>query len=59
MHDLLRTLNSLNERGVCCLSQKENLTMDKSYAIEKLIFNLFAAFAEFEPNLIEVRSAAG
>lgn len=36
-----------------------NLTMDKSNATGQLMFHLFAAFAEFERNLIEERSAAG
>ena len=52
-------VNTLNERGVGFHSLQENLTMDKSNATGQLMFHLFAAFAEFEQNLIEERSAAG
>jgi len=38
---------------------KENLTTDKGNATGQLMFHLFAAFAEFERNLIEERLAAG
>ena len=38
---------------------QENITMDKSSATGQLMFHLFAAFAEFERNLIQERSAAG
>ena len=59
MQDLIQIVNSLNERGVGFHSLQENLTMDKSNATGQLMFHLFAAFAEFERNLIEERSAAG
>jgi len=59
MQDLIQIVNSLNERGVGFHSLQENLTMDKSNATGQLMFYLFAAFAEFERNLIEERSAAG
>ncbi|MEJ9232994.1 recombinase family protein [Peribacillus butanolivorans] len=59
MQDLIHIVNSLNERGVGFHSLQENLTMDKSNATGQLMFHLFAAFAEFERNLIEERSAAG
>ena len=38
---------------------QENLTMDRSNATGHLMFHLFAAFAKFERNLIQERSAAG
>ena len=58
MQDLIQIVNTLNERGVAFHSLQENLTMDKSNATGQLMFHLFAAFAEFERNLIEERSAA-
>lgn len=59
MQDLIQIVNTLNERGIGFQSLQENLTMDKSNATGQLMFHLFAAFAEFERNLIEERSAAG
>ncbi|MGW6193826.1 recombinase family protein [Bacillus cereus] len=59
MQDLIQIVNGLNERGIGFHSLQENLTMDKSNATGQLMFHLFAAFAEFERNLIEERSAAG
>lgn len=59
IQDLIQIVNSLNECGVGFHSLQENLTMDKSNATGQLMFHLFAAFAEFEHNLIEERSAAG
>ncbi|MEX5915336.1 helix-turn-helix domain-containing protein, partial [Staphylococcus ureilyticus] len=40
-------------------SLEENITMDKSSSTGQLLFHLFAAFAEFERNLILERSSAG
>ncbi|MER2109217.1 MAG: recombinase family protein [Solibacillus sp.] len=59
MQDLIQIVNSLNEQGIGFHSLQENITMDKSNATGQLMFHLFAAFAEFERNLIEERSAAG
>ncbi|HBT71272.1 MAG TPA: DNA invertase [Lysinibacillus sp.] len=59
MQDLIHIVNSLNDRGIGFHRLQENLTMDKSNATGQLMFHLFAAFAEFERNLIEERSAAG
>ncbi|MBS4193150.1 recombinase family protein [Bacillus sp. FJAT-49705] len=59
MQDLIQIVNSLNERGIGFNSLQENITMDKCNATGQLMFHLFAAFAEFERNLIEERSAAG
>ena len=59
MQDLIRIVNSLNERGIGFHSLQENITMDKSNATGQLMFHLFAAFTEFERNLIEERSSAG
>lgn len=59
MEDLISLVNRLNERGVSFHSLQENITMDKSSSTGQLMFHLFAAFAEFERNLILERSAAG
>lgn len=59
MEDLISIVNRLNERGVSFHSLQENITMDKSSSTGQLMFHLFAAFAEFERNLILERSAAG
>ncbi len=59
MDDLITLVNDLNERGVSFHSLEENITMDKSSSTGQLLFHLFAAFAEFERNLILERSSAG
>ena len=59
MEDLITLVNELNNRGVSFHSLEENITMDKSSSTGQLIFHLFAAFAEFERNLILERSSAG
>ena len=52
MEDLITLVNELNNRGVSFHSLEENITMDKSSSTGQLLFHLFAAFAEFERNLI-------
>jgi len=59
MQDLIDLVNTLNNQGIGFHSLQENLTMDRSNATGQLMFHLFAAFAEFERNLIQERSAAG
>ncbi|PTH39452.1 recombinase family protein [Staphylococcus capitis] len=59
MEDLIALVNELNNRGVSFHSLEENITMDKSSSTGQLLFHLFAAFAEFERNLILERSSAG
>ncbi|MFK4903457.1 recombinase family protein [Lactococcus petauri] len=59
MEDLISIVNSLNNKGVNFHSLQENIMMDKSSSTGQLMFHLFAAFAEFERNLILERSAAG
>ncbi|HDA6476411.1 TPA: recombinase family protein [Staphylococcus aureus] len=59
MEDLITLVNELNERGVSFHSLEENITMEKSSSTGQLLFHLFAAFAEFERNLILERSSAG
>lgn len=58
MEDLISIVNMLNNRGISFHSLQENITMNKSSSTGQLIFHLFAAFAEFERNLIMERSAA-
>ncbi len=52
MEDLIRVVNQLNDNGISFHSLQENITMNKSSSTGQLIFHLFAAFAEFERNLI-------
>lgn len=59
MQHLIQLVNELNDRGISFHSLQENITMDRSNATGQLMFHLFAAFAEFERNLIQERSAAG
>ena len=59
MEDLITLVNELNNRGVSFHSLEENITMDKSSSTGQLLFHLFAAFAEFERNLILERSSSG
>lgn len=59
MADLITLVNELNNRSVSFHSLEENITMDKSSSTGQLLFHLFAAFAEFERNLILERSSAG
>jgi DNA invertase Pin-like site-specific DNA recombinase len=59
MADLITLVNELNNRGVSFHSLEENITMVKSSSTGQLLFHLFAAFAEFERNLILERSSAG
>ncbi|WP_155966725.1 recombinase family protein [Paenisporosarcina sp. TG-14] len=59
MQELIYLVNNLNVQSIGFHSLQENLTMDRSNATGQLMFHLFAAFAEFERNLIQERSAAG
>jgi DNA invertase Pin-like site-specific DNA recombinase len=59
MQDLINLVNELNKRDISFYSIEENITMNKSSSTGQLLFHLFAAFAEFERNLILERSTAG
>ena len=59
MQDLITIVNQLSARGISFYSIEENITMDKSSSTGQLMFHLFAAFAEFERNLILERFVAG
>jgi DNA invertase Pin-like site-specific DNA recombinase len=58
MQHLIQLVNELNDRGISFHRLQENITMDRSNATGQLMFHLFTAFAEFEQNLIQERSAA-
>lgn len=58
IEDLISIVNRLNKRVVSFHSLQENITIDKSSSTGQFMFHLFAAFAEFERNLILERSAA-
>ena len=59
MADLISIVNTLNDRKINLHSIMENINIDNSSPIGQLMFHLFAAFAEFERNLIIERTAAG
>lgn len=54
MQDLIDLVYNLNVQSIGFLSLQENLTMDRGNATGQLMFHLYAAFAEFEPNLIQL-----
>ncbi|AEI50275.1 recombinase family protein [Runella slithyformis] len=54
---LIEIVNELHERKVQFVSLKE--TIDTTSATGKLIFNIFASFAEFEKDMIRERTKAG
>jgi DNA invertase Pin-like site-specific DNA recombinase len=55
--DLINIVNNLKNKGVELISITDNI--DTTSAAGKLIFTVFAAFAEFERNLIVERTNAG
>jgi len=57
LRHLVNLLNELNEKSVEFVSLSDNI--DTSTAQGRLIFNLFASFAEFERELISERTKAG
>ena len=57
LRDLLDTVTLLKSRGVQLKSLKESI--DTSSSSGQLTFHLFGALAEFERNLIRVRTQAG
>ncbi|MDR2940358.1 MAG: recombinase family protein [Clostridiales bacterium] len=59
VEDLISIVNKLNDRKISFHSLQENITMDKTSSTGQLMFHLFAAFAEFERNLIIERTEAG
>ncbi|SPT77648.1 DNA-invertase hin [Niallia circulans] len=52
MQGLINVGNDLNEKGISFHSLQENITMNKANSTGQRMFHLFAAFAEFERNLI-------
>ena len=59
MQDLIDLVNNLKGQSIGFHRLQENLTMDCSNTTGQLMFHLFAAFAEFERNLIQEHSAEG
>ncbi|MCK7610467.1 recombinase family protein [Acinetobacter portensis] len=61
-NDLNEIVNSLNDRGITIIFHKENLTFSHDVAqsaINKLMFQMLAAFAEFERSMIRERQKEG
>lgn len=61
-NDLNDIVNSLNDRGITIIFHKENLTFSHDVAqsaINKLMFQMLAAFAEFERSMIRERQKEG
>lgn len=57
-NDLNDLVNSLNDRGITIIFHKENLIFSHDVAqsaINKLMFQMLAAFAEFERSMIRER----
>ena len=57
LRHLVNLINKFNETGVQFVSLKDNI--DTTTAQGRLMFNLFASFAEFERELISERTKAG
>ena len=61
-NDLNDIVNSLNDRGITIIFHKENLTFSHDIAqsaMNKLMFQMLAAFAEFERSMIRERQKEG
>lgn len=61
-NDLNDIVNSLNDRGITIIFHKENLTFSHDVAqsaMNKLMFQMLAAFAEFERSIIRERQKEG
>jgi DNA invertase Pin-like site-specific DNA recombinase len=59
--DLITTTNDLIKRGIAIKFLKENINVgnDGMDAMNKLMFNMFGAFTEFEKNIISDRTKQG
>jgi len=58
LKDLINIINNLKERGIKFKSLKDGV-IDTTTASGELIFNIFAALAQFEMDLIKERTNAG
>ncbi|WP_171254026.1 recombinase family protein, partial [Acinetobacter baumannii] len=61
-NDLNNLVNSLNDRGITIIFHKENLIFSHDIAqsaMNKLMFQMLAAFAEFERSMIRERQKEG
>jgi len=61
MPDLARLVSDWKEKGVTVVFHKENLTFNASSdnAMDELLFNIMASFAQFERSLIRERQKEG
>lgn len=61
LQDLIESVNKLTDEGIGVVFLKENITIDTNglNPMNKLIFQLFGAFAEFEKSLIAERVKMG
>lgn len=61
LQDLIESVNKLTDEGIGIVFIKENITIDSNglNPMNKLIFQLFGAFAEFEKSLIAERVKMG
>lgn len=61
LQDLIETVNMLIKKKVCIKFIKENINVgnDGMDAMNKLMFNMFGAFAEFEKQIISDRTKQG
>jgi len=57
LRHLINIVNDFHEKGIEFISLKDNI--DTNTAQGRLLFNLFASFAEFERELISERTKAG
>jgi DNA invertase Pin-like site-specific DNA recombinase len=57
MHQLIETLEAMDQRGIGLRSLTENI--DTTTSGGKLVFHLFGALAEFERAVIRERTSAG
>lgn len=56
--DLVKLVDTFKEKGVLFHSLTDSISIDDS-AIGQMMFNIFAAFAQFERDLISERTRAG
>lgn len=60
--DILNTINYLNKKGICLVSEKEGIRTlidGKENLTSKLVVNILATLAEFENNIRKERQAEG
>lgn len=58
LQHLIELINELKEKEVSFVSLKDGITLDDT-AVGTMMFNIFAAFAQFERDIIRERTLAG